>query len=118
MSELSKTIGKRIRGYRRMQRLSQEQLAERCGLHPAYIGQLERGEKNATLESVQSVCRGLQIPLEQLFFGIGPGGQDGDTDIPGKISALVDGLAGPEQTAIYKMIEDALRLKYECEKKA
>ena len=49
MSEIAKFIGQRIRNYRTQQNLSQEKLAEMAGCHPTYIGQLERGEKNATL---------------------------------------------------------------------
>ena len=41
-------LGSRIRAYRKQQHLSQEDLAELCDFHPTYIGQLERGEKNAT----------------------------------------------------------------------
>ena len=51
MSEIAKSIGQRIRNYRTKQGLSQEKLAELSGCHPTYIGQLERGEKNATLRS-------------------------------------------------------------------
>ena len=52
MSDIAKIIGQRIRNYRTQKGLSQEKLAELAGCHPTYIGQLERGEKNATLESV------------------------------------------------------------------
>ncbi|MEI3290089.1 MAG: helix-turn-helix transcriptional regulator [Faecalibacillus faecis] len=47
--------------------LSQEQLSELASCHPTYIGQLERREKNATLESIQKVAQALDIPLSQLF---------------------------------------------------
>ena len=54
-------------------RLSQEELAELCDFHPTYIGQLERGEKNATLESVSKLSRGLGMSLDdavlKIFFG-------------------------------------------------
>ena len=53
MSDIAKIIGQRIRNYRTQKGLSQEKLAELAGCHPTYIGQLERGEKNATLESVE-----------------------------------------------------------------
>ena len=53
MSEIAKSVGQRIRNYRTRQGLSQEKLAEMSGCHPTYIGQLERGEKNATLESIE-----------------------------------------------------------------
>lgn len=46
MDNITKLAGTRIRGFRKEKRLSQEELAEKCSLHPTYIGQLERGEKN------------------------------------------------------------------------
>ncbi|MFD2881591.1 helix-turn-helix domain-containing protein [Paenibacillus rhizoplanae] len=52
--------------------LSQEQLAERSGLHTNYVGQVERGEKNLTLETLEKVVGGLHISLEELFRYIGP----------------------------------------------
>lgn len=67
MSEITKRIGQRIRNYRVRSKLSQEQLAERSGCHPTYIGQVERGEKNATLESIAKIAAALDVPLSQLF---------------------------------------------------
>ena len=63
MESFPKLIGQRLRQARRRQSLSQEKTAERAGLHPTYIGQLERGEKNATLESILRVSRALGVPL-------------------------------------------------------
>lgn len=67
MSNIAKNVGQQIRNYRINQKLSQEKLAEMSGLHPTYIGQLERGEKNATLESIEKISSALNIPLSQLF---------------------------------------------------
>ncbi|MGM9649099.1 MAG: helix-turn-helix domain-containing protein [Butyricicoccaceae bacterium] len=67
MSEITKIVGERLRAQRMAKGLSQEATAERASLHPTYIGQLERGEKNATIESLEKVCRALELPLEQLF---------------------------------------------------
>lgn len=64
---ISKILGERLRNYRNQKGWSQEKLAERAGLHPTYIGQLERGEKNATIDSICKVANALEIPLEQLF---------------------------------------------------
>lgn len=63
-------LGNRIRYYRKQMRLSQEALAELCDFHPTYIGQLERGEKNATLESISRLSQGLGIPLNKLLEDI------------------------------------------------
>lgn len=65
--DISKELGLRIRYYRKEKHLTQENLAEICGLHPTYIGQLERGEKNATVESVYRIAKGLNIPFSKLF---------------------------------------------------
>ncbi len=70
MSELSREIGQRIRNYRTQQKLSQEELAEKCALHPTYIGQVERGEKNATIESISKIAGGLCVSLSTLFENI------------------------------------------------
>jgi len=67
---LATELGNRIRYYRKQQHLSQEGLAELCDFHPTYIGQLERGEKNATLESIYKLSQGLGIPLNKLLEDI------------------------------------------------
>ena len=67
MSDLAKIVGQRIRNYRTKLGLSQEKLAEHAGCHPTYIGQLERGEKNATIESIEKIASSLNISLSKLF---------------------------------------------------
>ena len=76
MSDIAKAVGQRIRNYRTQKGLSQEKLAELSGCHPTYIGQLERGEKNATLESIERIAAALGISLSKLFEKLG--GQDND----------------------------------------
>lgn len=70
MRKLASEVGQRIRNLRLQLNMSQEELAERCGLHPTYIGQLERGEKNATLESIDKVARGLSVSLGRLLENV------------------------------------------------
>ena len=70
MQRLAAEIGQRIRSYRLAMHMSQEELAEKCGLHPTYIGQLERGEKNVTVESLAKVARGLSVPVCRLVENI------------------------------------------------
>lgn len=67
MSEVVKRFGRRVKYYRTKMGVSQEKFAELCGLHPTYIGQVERGEKNCTLESAEKISKGLNIPLEALL---------------------------------------------------
>jgi XRE family transcriptional regulator, regulator of sulfur utilization len=64
---LAKVIGERIRVYRKYKMLSQEELAHMSNTHPTYIGQIERGEKNVTIDTLERVVNALQISLEELF---------------------------------------------------
>ncbi|WP_186576346.1 helix-turn-helix domain-containing protein [Aquibacillus kalidii] len=66
-TELAKVLGERIRMYRKNKKLSQEELAHLSNTHPTYIGQIERGEKNVTIDTLEKVVNALQISLEELF---------------------------------------------------
>ncbi len=74
MSDLTLAVGKRLRYYRTRAGLSQERLSELAGCHPTYIGQVERGEKNLTVESLARICAGLGLPMAKLLEGLGDGG--------------------------------------------
>jgi len=103
MSEISKILGQRIRNYRTAKRLSQEKLAELSGCHPTYVGQIERGEKNATVESVEKLSSALNISLSELFEKIGT--QDGATnDIPLKCYELLSAKTRDEQERLYRIL--------------
>ncbi|MBM7572389.1 transcriptional regulator with XRE-family HTH domain [Aquibacillus albus] len=52
---------------RKKQGLSQEELAHLSNTHPTYIGQLERGEKNVTVDTLDKVTKALNVSLEELF---------------------------------------------------
>lgn len=67
MSEIVIKLGERIRHLRKEKGMSQELLGELSGLHTNYIGQVERGEKNVTIESLEKIAAGLDVSLEQLF---------------------------------------------------
>lgn len=72
MADLINRLGDRIRLLRKDQQLSQEQLGELAGLHTNYIGQVERGEKNVTVESLEKIASGLGVSMEDLFRFIDP----------------------------------------------
>ena len=67
MSKIATVVGQRLRLRRLELGYSQELTSEKAGLHPTYIGQVERGEKNATIESIEKICIALDLPMEELF---------------------------------------------------
>lgn len=108
MSDIAKIIGQRIRNYRTQKGLSQEKLAERAGCHPTYIGQLERGEKNATLESVEKIASAMDISLSELFDKLG---KSGSNNIAAKCYDLVASKNEAEQRQLYKMLQEMDKYK-------
>lgn len=104
MSEIAKIVGQRIRNYRTQQHLSQETLAEKANLHSTYIGQLERGEKNATLESIEKITSALKISMSQLFENIDI--SENSNNIPSKCYELIASKSVVEQEHLYKLLID------------
>ena len=64
-------LGKKIVEIRRTKNISQEKLGEISGLHRTYVGSVERGERNISIEAISRICKALEIKLEDLFKGIG-----------------------------------------------
>ncbi len=60
-------FGNKVRDRRNGLKLSQEQLAERAGVHRTYIGMIERGEKNITLGNIEKIAKALEISLDKLM---------------------------------------------------
>lgn len=107
---LSKIIGERLRGYRNQLGWSQERLAERANLHPTYIGQLERGEKNATIESISKVSAALDISLSQLFENISPSASA--QDIPSRCYDIIQAQPTKEQEDLLLILEQIVYYKH------
>lgn len=61
-------FGKRIRQLRLAKNWSQEELALRSGLHPTYIGGIERGERNLGLDNILKIARALDEEPSTLFM--------------------------------------------------
>jgi transcriptional regulator with XRE-family HTH domain len=59
--KLSAIVGNNIKKYRKTLNISQEELAEKAGLHRTYIGGIERGERNITLDSLQVIATALNV---------------------------------------------------------
>lgn len=61
------TLAENIRRLRHEQSLSQEELADICGLHRTYVGSVERGERNVTLSSLEALAKALGVSVVDLL---------------------------------------------------
>jgi transcriptional regulator with XRE-family HTH domain len=59
--KLSAIVGRNIKKYRKNLNMSQEELADKANLHRTYIGGIERGERNITLDSLQVIATALNV---------------------------------------------------------
>lgn len=67
--DLRETLAKNIRMLRRAKNLSQEELADLCGLHRTYVGAVERAERNVTLKTLVSFANALDVTVSSLLSG-------------------------------------------------
>ena len=67
MEDICARVGFNIRKIREAKKLSQEQLANLADLHRAYMGQIERGEKNIGLRNLEKIAKALKVSIKEFF---------------------------------------------------
>ena len=60
-------FARNLRACRRRKGLSQEKLAELAGLHRTYVGSVERGERNISLDNMERLANALSVNLADLL---------------------------------------------------
>lgn len=71
MGTIQEQFGLRARDLRKKRGWTQEQFAEAAGRHWTYIGGIERGERNITLQVVADIALALDVDIGELFRGLG-----------------------------------------------
>ena len=61
------SLGKRIKNLREKKSITQMELADKAGLARSYIGQIESGLKNASLETIVSIANILEVSIEEIL---------------------------------------------------
>lgn len=64
---LRKKFGNRVRELRKNLGLSQEELGFKSNIHRTYIGAVERGEQNVSLDNIGRIAKQLKVSLTELF---------------------------------------------------
>ena len=67
MPPLRVKLGRAIRRLRRAAGYSQESFADKCKVHRTYIGSVERGETNISLDNLERIARALNLTAGQLL---------------------------------------------------
>lgn len=70
MQEKQQRLGARIRSLRQARGLTQEQLAERAGLHPTYVAKIEAGTRLPSLEVLDRLAAALEVPASLVVQAI------------------------------------------------
>lgn len=111
MSTISENVGKRLRMRRIELGYSQELTSEKAGLHPTYIGQVERGEKNLTIESLEKICNALEYPMDDLFFKINT--FDSQNSTAQQCYNLIIEQPKSEHKSIYKILDAIIKYRHD-----
>lgn len=64
------SFGKRVRLLRRTADLSQEELAEKAGVHRTYISLVERAEVSVSIDNAAKIAKVFKLSLPDLFKGL------------------------------------------------
>ena len=111
------SCGKRIKELRIERGLSQERVALNAGITPAYLGLVERGQRNATVSIVERICAAMNVTLREFFA---ESSEDASVDAVDKqILAQLSGLSKEEKQICLQLVKDAVllsSLKYENKK--
>ncbi len=73
MESLEKQLGNRIKTLRKLRGWTQENLAEQAKVSVQHVGEIERGDGNPTLQSLERLSKGLGITVSQLLAVEDPG---------------------------------------------
>ncbi len=61
-------LGKQLKSFRLDRDLTQEELADKVGIHPTYVGKLETGKSNPSVKMLFKISRALNVKLHELFL--------------------------------------------------
>jgi transcriptional regulator with XRE-family HTH domain len=64
---IRRTLAQNVKAHRARTGLTQEGFAEKSGLHPKYVGSIERAEKNVTLATLEGLAAAAGVAVSELL---------------------------------------------------
>ncbi|MGG4141753.1 helix-turn-helix transcriptional regulator [Paenibacillus algorifonticola] len=108
-SDFLKLIGERIRAFRKERGYTQEFLAEKANIHYTYISDIERAERNLSLETLEKIIIALEVNPMQIFnFAEAEAAKEGaeKTITIEAISTLLHDRNTDEVKMVYRVLKD------------
>lgn len=65
--KINSKLGKKIKKFRKEQKISQEELADKTGLHYTTVSRIERGESNPPVYTIFKIAKALKKRIKELF---------------------------------------------------
>jgi CheY-like chemotaxis protein/DNA-binding XRE family transcriptional regulator len=96
-NDIKRGFGLAIKRWRRETGISQEELAWRAGLHRSYVADIERGARNASLQTIEKLARALRLSLPALFQPL---------DVPSETGASVTRVQTCDRPVDILLVED------------
>jgi transcriptional regulator with XRE-family HTH domain len=106
-TDIYSALGAAVRAYRADLAWSQEELGERAGLHPSYIGQIERGTKKISLATLQKIAVALKVKISDLLQEKAPAAAPSSWEK--RILGIVKHRPADQQKRTYLILREALR---------
>lgn len=108
MEQLVNIVGTNIREIRKQKKMTQEELAEKCGLQTSFLAGVERGARNITIQTLEKITAGLEINAKELFELESP-----IKNLPIETEHLIHMFAGQLKTKSEKEIHLIIKLATE-----
>lgn len=105
--DIYSALGAAVRALRKDRGWSQEELGERAGLHPSYIGQIERATKKVSLATIQKLAAALRVKISDLLAEKLPA--ESASSWERRILGMVKDRPADQQKRTYLILREALR---------
>lgn len=106
--EITAAVAARIKYFRHVRDFSQEELALRANINPAYFGQVERGLKCPTIDTLYKIAKALEVPLPELLRTDTLPGYTADHSH--RMKELLSRVPEEKMDSVFKVLEDIVEL--------
>ena len=108
--QIMQATADRIRHLRKQKNISQEELALRAGINTVYFGQIERGQKCPTVDTLYKIAVGLEIPLPDLLRFNTQTADSEDVDINAYMEQLIKRIPPNKASQVIRILEAVIDL--------